>query len=490
MQPLFKDTPRQKIIAWSILSILFIYACIILILSSGTYDSGDGVSHYLISRYSWHHHHLFIDDWGKPFFTMLSSPFAQFGLKGITFFNILCGLAASYFAYKIAVKLAIPLPYLAIVFTFSAPIYISVVNSGLTEPLFSLMLIFCIWLIINERYYLSAIVFSFLPYVRPECIFVLPIFIFYYLLKRKYLANFLLPVGTIVISIFGFFYYKNLLWLISQNPYATGASSQVYGDLKGNLFSYIGHYHDITGRALAVLIVSGILWLIGAEYFARPKTQGAANYFMEEIFLIFGCFVNIVLCHTVVWATGLHPTLGMLRFMSPLIPLASIIGLRGLQLINQIPDIIKAPRLKPIIASCFVVAILYSPYTLWYKIPFQLDPEQVVIKKATDWYKQTPNTGKKVFYLAPYITPCLNIDPYDTSKHEELWSMNPQRPDLNMPHGSILIWDSHFGPNEGRMKLDTLIKNPNLTLLQKFSPDEKFTVIGGMEYGIWIFQRK
>src|ERR1700722_11209994 len=99
-----KNIPRQRLIAWSILFVLFIYACVILALSSGTYDSGDGINHYLIARYSWHHHHLFIDDWGKPFFTIISSPFAQFGLKGISVFNILCGLASSYFAYKIADK--------------------------------------------------------------------------------------------------------------------------------------------------------------------------------------------------------------------------------------------------------------------------------------------------------------------------------------------------------------------------------------------------
>jgi Gpi18-like mannosyltransferase len=421
---------------------------------------------------------------------MISSPFAQFGLKGISVFNILCGLASSYFAYKIADKFGIPFPYLAIVFTFSAPIYFSVVNSGLTEPLFSLMLITCVWLIINQWYYLSAIVFSFLPYVRPECIFVLPLFMFYYLLKRKYLANILLSTGTIVISIIGFFYYKNLFWLIGQNPYATGAESQIYGNARGNLFSYLGNYCFITGTALGLLVILGILWIAGAEYFVnRIKPQKANNYFMEEILLVFGCFFNIILCHTLVWATGIHPTLGMLRFMAPLIPLASIISLRGLQLINFIPDWFKLPWLKTIIAAIFVLLVLYSPYKLWYTIPFKLDSEDVVIKNATDWLKQTPAAKKKVYYLAPYVTLCLDIDPYDTSISSALWNLNPQHPERDMLHGGIMIWDSHFGPNEGRIKLDTIMRDSNLTLLRKFEPEVKFSVIGGMDYGIWIFQK-
>ena len=485
-----KDMPRQKVIAWSILVALFIYACIVLLLSTGTFDSGDGVSHYLISRYSWHHHHLFIDDWGKPFFTMVSSPFAQFGIKGITFFNILCGLGASYLAYKIAEKLSIPFPYLAMIFTFSAPIYISVVNSGLTEPLFSLMLIGCIWLILNERYNLSAIVFSFLPFVRAEFIYVLPLFMFYYVLKRKYFANFLLPVGTIVISVIGFFYYKRLFWLITENPYSE-ANSQTYGNVKGTFLSYIGHYHDITGSALAILIVLGVLWFAGGEYFKKTIIEKPNNtYYLEEVLLIFGCFVNILLGHTLVWAMGVFPTLGLLRYMAPLIPLAAIIALRGLQLINLIPDRFKLSKTKAMIVIVFTLAVLYSPFVLWYKIPFKLGPEDVVIKKATDWLKQTPDGNKKMFYMAPYISICLNIDPYDTAKRADLWCLNPGNPELNMPNGSILIWDSHFGPNEGKIKLDTLLKNANLTLLRKFDPDERFPVIGGMDYGVWIFKRK
>lgn len=478
-----------EVIPWALTGALFIYACIILALSPGTFDAGDGLSHYFISRYSWHHHYLFLDDWGKPFFTIISSPFAQFGLKGITLFNILCGLGASYITYKIAEKLTIPFPYLAIIFTFSAPIYFGVINSGLTEPLFTFMLMACIWLAMNERYYMSAIVFSFLPFVRPEYIFILPLFLFYYILKRKYLANFLLPAGTLVISAIGFFYYKRFFWLISQNPYSE-TNSKSYGDVKGDMFSYIGNYQHITGIALLILIIAGLVWFGGGRLLKKSNTPSAKDYHTEEVLLIYGSFIFILVGHTLVWATGTFPTLGLYRYMATLIPLAALISLRGLQLINFIPATFRIPYLKTIIAVGFSAAVLYSPYTMWYKVPFGLSVEDVVLKEATDWLKQTPDATKKVFYLAPYITQCMNLDPYDTARLGLLWSMNSQRPDLNMPHGSIMIWDSHFGANEGRMKLDTLLKNPNLTLLRRFDPAQPFRVIGGMNYGVWIFQKK
>ncbi len=278
---------------------LFIYACIILALSTGTYDTGDGVAHYLISRYSWHHHDLFFSDWGKPFFTLVSSPFSQFGLKGTTFFNILCGLGASYFAYKIAEKLEIPFPYLAIVFTFSSPIFFSVINSGLTEPLFSFMLVYCIWLILNERHYLSAAVFSFLPWVRPEYLFVLPLFIFYFILKRKYRANFLLPLGTIIIIIIGFIYYKNLHFLTNQSYYTQTNSNNYATTNRGNLLTYIAPAQGITGIALMLLVILGIIWFASHKYFNQySNSSGKGTYFPEEPLLIFGGYFAILTCHT------------------------------------------------------------------------------------------------------------------------------------------------------------------------------------------------
>ncbi|HTA82853.1 MAG TPA: hypothetical protein VK783_07970 [Bacteroidia bacterium] len=484
-----KQIPRQRLIALCILFGLFIYALIILVLSDGSYDTGDGVTHYLISRYSWKHPLFLLDEWGKPLFTMISSPFSQFGMKGIEFFNILCSLTASYLAYRIAEKLNIPFPYLAIVLTFSAPVFFGVIYSGLTEPLFALMVIWSVWLVMNEKYYLSAIVFSFFPFVRADYIYLFPVFTFYYVLKKKYLANFLLPVGTIIITLLGYFHYRNLHWLIDQNPYSIG--TQAYGTLKGDMFSYIGNGLEITGKAFEILIAIGLLWYAGGEYFKKySRALSEADYHLEEIMLIFGGFLGILLGQTLVWATGICQTLGPTRYMVPLIPLASIIALRGLQLVTILLDKIKMHWLNGIIAIGFGVAVLYAPYTLWYKIPYRLGAEDAVIKKAADWLKQSPDAGKKVFYIAPYITVALDIDPNDTSKNGMFFNMDPQRPDLNMPQGSVMMWDSHYGPNEGRIKLDTLLKNPNLVLLKKFDPDEKFTVIGGLDYGIWVFQRK
>ena len=55
--------------------------------NEGLLEMGDGVQHYQIARFSWRHPELFLDLWGKPLFTLLASPFAQFGHTGVVVFN-------------------------------------------------------------------------------------------------------------------------------------------------------------------------------------------------------------------------------------------------------------------------------------------------------------------------------------------------------------------------------------------------------------------
>jgi len=56
-------------------------------ISEGILESGDAISHYQLSRYSWKYPLHLLDHWGKPLFTLLSSPFAQLGFNGYLAFG-------------------------------------------------------------------------------------------------------------------------------------------------------------------------------------------------------------------------------------------------------------------------------------------------------------------------------------------------------------------------------------------------------------------
>src|SRR6185312_14077122 len=178
-----------------------------------------------------------------------------------------------------------------IIFTCCCPIYISTMHSGLTEPLFSAALILCIWLILSEKYYASAVLLSFMPFIRPEFAFIVPIFILYYLIKRKYLAIPLMGCGIVLVTIIGYLHYKNFAWLIQHNTYKiAGAEVQ-----KGDFFYYIKSYKQITGLALAILISGGFINLFISK---KLSNNIVTNYKIEEGLLVYGSLFMVWACHS------------------------------------------------------------------------------------------------------------------------------------------------------------------------------------------------
>ena len=68
------------------------------LVSDGVREMGDGIQHYMMARFCWRHPELILDLWGKPLFTLLASPFAQFGYKGMSAFNALLAFTTARLA--------------------------------------------------------------------------------------------------------------------------------------------------------------------------------------------------------------------------------------------------------------------------------------------------------------------------------------------------------------------------------------------------------
>ena len=68
----------QKYLVQAILALLVIGYTILVFLSEGTVGGADDMTHYGYSRYAYQFPYFFLNHWGKPFFTAITSPFAQF----------------------------------------------------------------------------------------------------------------------------------------------------------------------------------------------------------------------------------------------------------------------------------------------------------------------------------------------------------------------------------------------------------------------------
>lgn len=487
----FLKTLQQKLsdnfIFYSLLLFTFSGFLYILAHSPGTYDGGDGVTHYLISRFSFKHPELLLDLWGKPFFTLMSAPFAQFGLKGITFFNILCGFLSACCGFEIAKKLGMKFPWVIFCFSLFTPIYFGVLNSGLTEPFFSLMLIFCIMLLFKGRTYTAAIIFSLASFVRPEANYMIIIFILYFIVKKQYKAIPLLFSGTLLYTLIGGIYFQDLLWLKTNNPY-NNANAEAYGNIEsGVLFHYVKNYLHITGGPIGVLLVLGSLALFVNLFFKlRNKIElKADDHFIDEFILIYCCFFLYVVVHSVIWWLRLFPTLGLLRYMSSILPVAALICLRGL---NFSFTPIKNKMLQLLILVPFLFIVIRTPFQEYF-YPFVLDGEQAVVQKSADWIKNSPYKNAHIYPIHPYVKLALDLDPYDTKRPELMRVFNRKDPGENIPSESIIVWDAHYALNDHGIQLNSLLDSPDYKLLKVFKPEADFKVLGDVSFEVYLFER-
>jgi ABC-type cobalt transport system substrate-binding protein len=108
----------EKYYIFILLIFLFIIFSVISYLSTGTYGGADDIVHYRFARYSFSHPQFFLNHWAKPVFTLLSSPFAQFGFFGIKIFNLIIGSLTAFLSYKIVKILNYKNAFLVIIFIF------------------------------------------------------------------------------------------------------------------------------------------------------------------------------------------------------------------------------------------------------------------------------------------------------------------------------------------------------------------------------------
>jgi hypothetical protein len=426
-------TRTERIFLYGLLGTFFIVMFALAYFSEGTIESGDSYQHYIMSRYSFRHPQLFLDLWAKPFFTLLSAPFAQFGFLGINVFNILCAMLTGYFSYRIARMLDIKIPLLAVLFVVCAPVYFVVIISGLTEPLFGLVVIASIFLLMKGRRIEGAFLVSFLPMVRSEGNGLLLLFLLALLIRREWKAIPFLAAGTVLYSIIGYFYYKDILWIWHLHPYK---GDSIYG--KGDLLHFVNRYEDILGTPLSILMLAGLITLI--VKLARSRQKPLHPFFTEEFFLIAGTFVLYVAGHSYVHWKGISGSSGTWRVLAGIMPVAGLLALRGF---DAITSWLNNRIILYSIAALYTLWAVRLPF-LQHEFPREPWIEEVPLAECADWIREQGMDSGKIYYFYPYLSYSLELDPYDTTRAGNLWQLQETE-----KSGTLVIWDSHFGPESG-----------------------------------------
>jgi hypothetical protein len=439
------------------------------------YGGADNIAHYQIARYAFKYPELFLDLWGKPVFTTLLAPFASIGFLTAKAFNLIVAVATLLLSAKIAKKLFPGSSLFVVVLIAFSPVYFQLAVSCLTEILFSFVVVAAVYLFMQNRYTFSAILLSFLPFVRSEGIVILPIFAVALFLQRSYRSILFLAAGTIFYTLIGYFVFGDILWTIHKQPYSMGAS--FYGS--GNLFHFVKNSNFIFGIPLLIIIAAGTIYWV----FDVLKKFSIRKWDTILFILIAGSWVTFFAAHSYVWWKGTGGSLGLLRVIGGVLPLAV---LSGMKIFGLISEKVKNKNITYGIFSVFAVAQIVLLFTQ-NNLLLKADPTEQLIKKSAD-YIRFNEEGKKVFYFNPLLIHYLDINPYDITKCN-WWVADKQQPSNTLEWGDLLVWDAHFGPNEGGVQLEVLENDPNLKKIKSFYPLEKITVLGGYDYSVHIYKK-
>ena len=469
----------EKNLPYYLLLAFLINFIILAFLSEGSVGGADDISHFKFSRYAFKYPEFFLDPWGKPLFTMLMAPFAQFGFIGVKIFNILLGLGATLLTFLTAKKLNYKHPVLALFLLVFAPMYTVLMISGMTEILFSFILILGIYLFFKNRSIASAMVISLLPFVRTEGVVIFPLFLLAYLLNRQWRAIPFLLTGFLFFSIIGSFHYGDFFWVINTMPYK-GDAAAIYGS--GELLYYVNKFKPIFGPTLFFMILGGLLY-IPIYFFSKGKE--IRKPFLNEVLVGFLPFFIYFAAHSYVWWKGQGNSVGEARVIGAVIPSAVLLALFGWTGLMRWLSLSKSYQILLIVILALLM--VFSSFRI-HKIPVELAATQQLLKKAAKWMKGSTHTDNKIYYFDPYCWFFLDMDPTDREKIVQ-WLPDIQHPENNILPGEIILWDAHYGPNEGRVPLERLKENSNFQLINVFRPDEPFQVLGGYDYEIYIFKR-
>lgn len=474
------NTKIQKGLFFMLLSALSIHFIRMAFMSEGVLEPGDGISHYTIAKNAPKYPELYLDHWGKPLFTLLSSPFAQLGFEGMIIFNVILFVLTSYLLFKWGFDRQNAFAWTAPLFLLSSLVYFEMVNAGMTEILFATLLTATIHLYLSKKFISGSILFSFSLFSRPEGLLIIPCLALYLVWKKQYRAIPLLSFGFIIYSIVGYFYFKDFLWYFHNNPYP--AIVPFYG--KGEFLSFFKSNQAIWGPFMTVFSVMGISILL-ISFFGHKRKKA-----IEYTLLLIVPAATVLLVHSYIWWKGIHGSLGLTRVISTVIPLFVMISLLFLNYIDKVikQTVFIQEKYKPIISFLFSITLCILLYTKSIKfsiLPVKETAMQQVLSDAADWYV-SQNFSKKTYYMDPYFAFKAGLNPYDKTKAELMYAIDKENPALNLQPNEIIIWDSHYSPNDCEISKEKIIHSPQLSVIKTFKSREPEPNKHGNEYEIII----
>lgn len=440
-------------------------------------DPGDGIMHFFIAQGSWYQPELFLHHWGKPFFILVSSPFAQFGFNGMVVFNILIFTSTVLIAYRILSKLGVSV-WLQLLFPLVKLVAHDISETllgGMTEPLFNLALMLALLLLLEKKFMWFAIVLSLMPFMRSEGQLPLVLGFLLLLYNKSYKHIPFLATGFIVYALVGLIVYHDFWWYFTRSAY--NMANGIYG--KGPWNHYLISYKNYLGNPGLYIVLLGIPSMIILAIKKRWK-----DLQLEWWFFAYGIVVGVIVLHSYFLATGQNGALGLTRIATQGIPIFVLLHLYYLsrfKLFNHVGFTAVFAIFAGIMITTLVQTKIY---------PKQADALERQLIAAADFMKQQKLGNNKVYYHYPLFSFRYGENPFQPDRkliHYSFADFDKSMRTVLKP-GDFIVRDSHFGPMEANVQLKDVQNHPELVIVKEFVSSEQLNDALNEIEGVIIYQ--
>lgn len=466
---------------------------LLVLFANGVNGGADTFVHYQMSRYSWIHHELLLNQWGKPVFTVLFSPIAQFGIQAVIWANLLLIFFEAFLVLKIANQLQLKRSWLAPLLFLTCPVIFDNAVSALTEIICALFLILFIHWSLKGRFILGALVLSFMPFARSEGFVILGIAAMFFFFTRRWKYIPLLAAGSIVMNTIGYLNTGFPLWIFDSNPYVHTEITS-YGS--GSFFHFFIWSIPVFGVGFLFLLKStwfsalGIRNRITSDWKSPAKSEESKVFLLKHqvlFWIVLGSFWGYFMAHTMLWWLGMWASLGLLRVMFVIAAPMVILALIELnKFLDQRPNIGKWKTIHVLVFVLCGTALGSNTLILGaFGAPVEYGIEEAVLDEMHAWMKaEGVTTHGSVFAGHAYVTIALDIDPNDYSKTNRLRFYEYAQ------KGDLIVWDGHYGPNEENTPIEKMNADTSLVLLKEFRPKREYRPLNDMPFYVRLYRKK
>jgi hypothetical protein len=471
------NSPSEKRLTYIGIAVFFLIMAIIILVSKGTGDDGDSISHFLYARDAFLYPKYFFNHWAKPVFVTVAAPFAQFGMVGIKLMNLITLTLSLILTYKLACRWLIPHAWLAPLFVVAQQRVLTHTLSGLTEPMFAFTLICCVWLYDRQKFFWGTLLASFLPFVRSEGLIIFCVLVIYLFVKKQWKYIPLLSFGHVFYAFAGYSTHKSLLWIFNTMVYAT--LDHLWG--VGKWSDFITRMPWVTGGFVYFVLIVGLLHgLRRLILFAQKKGGFGTN----ELWLSYGIFVAYFIAHSLFWTYGIFGSEGLMRVMLCVSPMIGLVCLRGANWITEGGQkIIPKVQLIYIQGLIVVLAGVFLYRNLNWQIDFNLHPSQLTQVEAQKKYgNKVSNEGYSLYSESMYIDMIFGLNPFDSPQFRSFHQILKREP---VPEKSLLVWESIFAGGMSKVPFEIIKEDKRFQLIDSF---QHYDFIWGGNFKTYIFQ--